>query len=174
MKRKSKSILFAFALLICAVSTDTAFSQAVRKANKDTKNWRYEIECVGIGKEGTYLIKVWSYSKKPAVAMNQCKKNAVHGVIFQGFAGGGQGCVSQKPLTNNPELEQEKADFFENFFADGGKFMKYVGEANDGEVNDRVKVGKEYKVGVILTVMKDNLRKDLEAAGIIKKLDSGF
>ena len=50
------------------------YSQAKKKANKDTENWRYEIEVVQTGTQGTYLIKVWSYSKKPAVAIEQAKK----------------------------------------------------------------------------------------------------
>ena len=44
-----------------------------RKAQKDTENWRYEIECVGIGKAGTKVIKVWSYSKKAKIAIAQAK-----------------------------------------------------------------------------------------------------
>jgi len=39
---------------------------------------------------------------------------------------------------------------------------------------ESVKVGKEYKIGVVVSVSKDQLRKDLEAAGIIKGLSSGF
>lgn len=153
----------------------TASAQAKKKADKDTENWRYEIECVSTGAAGTYLIKVWSYSKKPNVAMEQAKKNAVHGVIFKGFSGAGAGC-SQKPLTNDPAVEEEKGDFFKEFFADGGKYMKFVNVSNDGAVGagDIVKIGKEYKVGVIVSVLKDNLRKDLEAAGIIKGLDGGL
>ncbi|HNP47341.1 MAG TPA: hypothetical protein PKK99_00790 [Bacteroidia bacterium] len=176
MKKLSGVIIVVVAFLLSGLPTHSAFAQAKKKANKDTEDWRYEVECAGVGKEGTYMIKVWSYSKKPQVAMEQCKKNAVHAVIFQGFAGGGQGCTPQKALTNNPALEQEKADFFAEFFADGGKYMKYVSTANDGAIGagDRVKVGKEYKVGVIVTVAKDNLRKDLENAGIIKSLTSGF
>ena len=38
-------------------------AQAKKKANKDTENWRYEIECVSTGAQGSYLIKVWSFSK---------------------------------------------------------------------------------------------------------------
>lgn len=176
MKKITGIIILLFAFVMTGLPTQFAHAQAKKKANKDTENWRYEVECAGVGKEGTYMIKVWSYSKKPQVAMEQSKKNAVHAIIFQGFAGGGQGCTAQKPLTNNPNLEQEKADYFEAFFADGGKYMKYVSTANDGAIGagDRVKVGKEYKVGVIVTVAKDNLRKDLEAAGIIKSLSSGF
>ena len=159
--------------------TCVSFGQSARKqrkADEATKAWRYEIECAGIGKDGTYLIKVWSYSKNATIATTQAKKNAVHGVIFKGFSGGGQGCTSQKPLASNPNIEEEKADFFDPFFEEGGKYMKYVSESSDGNVDasDRVKVGKEYKIGVLVSVSKDALRKDLEAAGIIKGLSSGF
>jgi len=145
-----------------------------RKADKDTRNWVYEIEPVGVGAQGTYLIKVWSYSKKPLVALEQAKKNAVHGIIFKGFLGV-NGIPGQRPLTNNPNLEIEQAEFFKNFF-DGGKYMKFVNVSNDGAVaaEDRLKVGKEYKIGVIVSVNVAGLRKDLEDGGILKGLSSGF
>ena len=101
--------------LILLMITGSAFSQAKKKADKATDEWRYEIECAGIGTDGTYLIKVWSYSKKGSVAITQAKKNAVHGIIFKGFAGGGQGCNSQKPLVTNPNIESEKEEFFKPF-----------------------------------------------------------
>lgn len=166
-----KTVLFAL-LLISAIS----FAQAKKKADQATEEWRYEIECAGIGTDGTYLIKVWSYSKKGSVAISQAKKNAIHGIIFKGFTGSGQGCNSQKPLVSNPNLEEEKEEFFKVFFEDGGKYMKFVNASSDGNVDaaDRMKVGKEYKIGVVVSVMKDALRKDLEAAGIIKGLSSGF
>lgn len=165
-------------LALLAITT-FGFAQSARKqrkADEATKAWRYEIECAGIGKDGTYLIKVWSYSKNATIATTQAKKNAVHGVIFKGFSGGGQGCTSQRPLATNPNIEEEKADFFDPFFEEGGKYMKYVSESSDGNVDaaDRVKVGKEYKIGVLVSVQKDALRKDLEAAGVIRGLSSGF
>jgi hypothetical protein len=174
MLKYGKAITFL--VMITFFTSQSAFSQAQKKADKQTERWRYEVECAGIGKEGTYLVKVWSYSKKPQVAMEQCKKNAVHAIIFQGFSGGAQGCTPQRALTNNPALEQEKADFFEEFFAQGGKYMKYVSSATDGAVGsgDVVKIGKEYKVGIVVTVFKDNLRKDLEALGILKGTNTGF
>lgn len=166
-------------MLVLLTITSIGYGQSARKqrkADEATKAWRYEIECVGIGKDGTYLIKVWSYSKNPTIATTQAKKNAVHGIIFKGFSGGGQGCTPQRPLASNPNLEDEKADFFEPFFEEGGRYMKFVSESSDGNVDaaDRVKVGKEYKIGVVVSVHKDALRKDLEAAGIIRGLSSGF
>lgn len=146
-----------------------------KKADTDTNNWRYEIEAVGVGSQGSYLIKVWSYSKKPVVAIEQAKKNAVHGIIFKGYVGAGR-ISGQKPLSSNPNIEVEHADFFKEFFADGGKYMKYVNITNDGSVaaEDRLKMGKEYKIGVIVSVNVAELRKDLENAGIIRGLNSGF
>ena len=175
MKMKTvfnKNILFiilAIGLMFCANA------QTRKKANKDTATWRYEIEAVQNGTQGTYLIKVWSYSTNPEIAIEQSKKNAVHGIIFKGYTGT-QTIEGQKPLTDNVNLEVEKADFFKPFFADGGKYMKFVSLSNDGAVaaEDRMKIGKEYKIGVIVTVNKSSLLKDLENAGIIKSLNSGF
>lgn len=166
------------ASLICAMLVSISFStsaQARKKANRDTENFRYEIEAVNTGVQGTYLIKVWSYSKKPNVAIEQAKKNAVHGVIFKGFAGK-PGVPGQKPLASDPSLEDSKADFFQPFFADGGDYLKYVNVAGDGSIapEDRMKVGKEYKIGVIVSVNVASLRKALEDAGIVRSLDSGF
>ena len=141
------------------------------QANRDTNKFRYEIECAGNAIQGTYLVKVWSYSKKQSVAENQCRKNAVHGVIFKGY-GGGQGCVSQRPMANDPGVEAQYKEYFDSFFADGGEFQKYASII--GGTTESVKVGREYKVGVVVSVRKDDLRKALEAAGIIRSLNSGF
>ena len=170
--------LFKHISLVCFLILGFAImanAQARKKAEKDTEEWRYELEAVGTGVQGTYVVKVWSYSKKADVAIEQAKKNAVHGVIFKGFAGK-QGVPGQRPLTNNVNLVEEKADFFEPFFKDGGKYMKFVSLSGDGSVDagDRMKVGKEYKVGVVVAVNVTALRKDLEDAGIIKGLSGGF
>jgi hypothetical protein len=164
-----------FTAFILSSFSSYFFAQAGRKADVDTKEWRYEIEPVQVGTEGTYLIKVWSYSKKPDIAIEQAKKNAVHGVVFRGYSTM-RGVAGQKPLTNNPNLEIEKAEFFNDFFRDGGKYMKYVRITGDGAIDsdDRLKVGKEWKIGVVVSVDVRGLRKDLEAADIIRSLNSGF
>ncbi len=166
----------AFAILLAFWSLiPHAAAQSRKQADKDTQAWRYELEAVQTGVQGTYLVKVWTYSQKADIAIEQAKKNAVHGVIFRGFAGSGR-VPGQNALARNPNLEEEKSDFFRLFFANGGKYMKYVSLTNDGAVaaEDRMRVGKEFKVGVIVSVNVDALRKDLEEAGIIKGLGRGF
>ena len=147
-----------------------------KKANKDTYNWRYELEVVATGVQGTYQVKVWSYSKKAETAIEQAKKNAVHGIIFRGFPANGR-VQGKKPLSRNPNLEMEHEDFFKDFFAQGGKYLKFVSVVNNGAIapGDRIKISKkEYKIGVAISVDVNSLRKDLEAAGIIKSMSSGF
>jgi hypothetical protein len=112
MTRKIKSILMAVILLASFTADAQYFSK--RKSKKDTHNFRYEIKCIGEGSQGTYAIKVYSYSKKPKVAIEAAKRNAVHGIIFKGLASGK--CQNKPALARNPNLEQEKADFFKAFF----------------------------------------------------------
>ena len=169
MNFKKQSYITAVLLMLTVLS----FGQKRAKAERDTRNWRYELECAGIGKPGTKLVKVYSYSKKSKVALAQAKKNAIHGIIFRGYAGGTSGCTNQRALARDPELEIKKQEFFKAFFADGGKYLKFATSSGDAS-RDIVKIGKEYKVGVVVVIQMDLLRKDLEAAGIIKGLSSGF
>ena len=164
-----KKILLSLLVVACCLPALASIRQ--KKADKDTKQFRYEIECAGNAIQGTYLVKVWTYSKHAGVAANQCRKNAVHGVIFKGY-GGGQGCVSQRPLASDPGVETQFEEYFASFFADGGEFQKYA-SVMEG-TTEITRLDREYKVGCVVSVRKDDLRKALEAAGVIKSLNSGF
>lgn len=138
-------------------------------AKKDITSTHYDIEGVETGAQGTYLVKVYIYTNKPEATTEQIKYAAVHGVIFRGFSG--KGFSTQKPLAR-PEIETQKADFF-NAFWTGGDYMAYASIVN--AIADRLKVSsKEYKIGAIVSVSKDSLRKSLEDAGVIKELGYGF
>ena len=147
---------FLLSLLVMALCMPASAGLRQKKANKDTNQFRYEIECAGNAIQGTYLVKVWSYSKTASIAENQCRKNAVHGVIFKGYGG----------------VETQFEEYFKSFFSDGGEFQKYASIMSG--TTETVKVGKEYKVGCVVSVRKDDLRRALEAAGIIRGLSTGF
>lgn len=158
------SIFMCLISLICLADSKS-------KANKDTNQFRYELECVANATQGRYLVKVWTYSKKKNVAIEQSKKNAVHGIIFKGYTSQG-GCVAQRPLVKQAGGQFEHQDYFDLFFQDGGEYMRFVTYTEGTQ--EITKVGKEYKVGVVVSVAKDDLRKTLESAGIIRKLGHGF
>lgn len=164
-------------LLFIAFAIISLNAQARKKANKDTDKWRYEIECVGVGKPGTNLLKVWSYSKKPHIAIEQAKKNAVHGIIFKGFAKGANACFAQKALVKDINVSDTKESFFKDFFdMKNGKFLRFVQISEEAGISNRdvLKLKKEYKVGLVVLVDRDALRKYLEEEKIIRGLNSGF
>jgi hypothetical protein len=156
-----KKILIS--ILICVF----CFSASAQK----NEHLRYDIECADNGMQGTYLVKVWVYTKKNKLSSDELKKYAVHGVIFKGFAGKGS-CQGQRAMAQSPALEQERAGFFYPFFNNDRAYAKYATEV-DGRI-ERIKIGKEYKYGTTISVSKDMLRKDLESAGIIRGLSDGF
>ncbi len=149
-------------------------------ADNNTLTWQYEIEpTTGQATQGSILVKVWSYSKSKDVARDQAGKNAVHGVLFKGVAAlstSNSRVPAQKAIVNDLNAETTHEAYFKEFFTDGGKYMKYVNFVNNGipAPGDIIKIGKMYKVGVRVSVSKDALRKEMEAAGIIKALGAGF
>lgn len=153
-------------MLLLAIVLSTCFTFAKKLKITET---RYDIEGVETGVQGTFLVKVYVYTSKPEATTEQIKFAAVHGVLFRGFSG--KGFATQKALAR-PEIEAQKADFFSAFWGNGD-YLAYASIVN--AVTDRIKVSnKEYKIGAIVSVSKDSLRKSLEDAGIIRGLNSGF
>lgn len=152
------------------------FSQAIAKAkaNKDTGHWRYELQAaVGQAPHGCALVRVWTYSKNADVATMQAGKNAVHGILFMGYPPSMDGTrlPGRNPLLENREIEEQNKEYFDKFFADNGPFQRYVSYVGNGVPDQVMKVGKEYKVGIIVTVMVDELRKRLEQDGLLTKME---
>ena len=152
-----------------------AFIFSCKTKQTQAPTYDYEVQCLGTGKQGTQLVKIWGYGKNPTEAIEQAKMNAVHAILFKGVATGSPGCI-QRPLVTNNQAEEQYKTYFTEFFAINGKYLKYVTLSTDGSIdpNDRLKVGKKYKIGVAVTVNSDALRSELEDKGIIKKLGSGF
>ncbi len=167
-----KKLLLIVMLSLPVAVTAQQHRQKTKKANIETSEWKYEIAPVSVGSQGNVVVAVWSDSPNPVVAAEQSKKNAVHGVIFKGFPSNGS-VPGKKPLVQNSAAEQEHAEYFDNFFADGGPYMRFV--TLTGNERDVTKIDKRrYRVGAVVVVNYDNLRRELESQGIVKKLGSGF
>lgn len=139
---------------------------------KKEKTLNYEIACAGSGNQGYSLVTVRAFvDSKKDIGDDILKRCAVHGVLFRGYSGG-QGCVSQPPLAGSAAVEQQYSDFFQPFFQGGGGYEAY-GSVVEGSLQT-VKQGKQFVVIGIVNVAKSQLRKDLEKAGVVKKLSSGF
>lgn len=158
-----------FVLIISILMFSVSLS--ADKVDKDTMQWRYEVQDLGIqqSQQGKYVFKIWTYSKNPKKALMQAGKNAVHAVIFKGFG------VHPSLISDATAYHKNKA-FFDEFFKDGGQYQMYIHFINNGAIApaDNIKLPNEYKIGVKCVVQKDALRKALEEAGIIEKANSIF
>lgn len=161
-----KSVKILFLLLPLMIVTAVMYGASKKEALK------YDIVSAGTGAQGTYLCKVSVYSKNGKTTEADIKRAAVHGVIFKGVTGG-NGQATQKPMTT-PTVEFEKADFFEEFFKDGGPYMAYANVEPTTFERSKVAKSKEYRVSAIVTVTKDELRRFLEQAGIVRRLGDIF
>jgi len=160
-------------LVIFAIATVNAQSRKERKAMYDSK-FNYEIESLGVGQDGTKLIKIWGYGKKADDAVFEAKKNAVAAVIFRGVPAG-KGAAATPSILPVDGYEKNM-DFFDDFFKAGGMYLSFVNSTTDGMPggSDRIKMNKGYKVALSASVNYNQLRKYLEEKGIAKKMDSGF
>lgn len=156
-------------LLLTLVMLFAAFSISAK--DDKVEPLTYEIEGAGTGVQGTYLVKVTVISKKSKITEDLIARCAVHGVLFRGFSNK-ELRQHQKPLAGSAMAEAKHADFFKDFFKEKGIARNYAASVNSSR--QVVKSGKEYKISTIVTVNKEALHKDLETAGIIKGLNSGF
>lgn len=133
-----------------------------------------ELQMAEIGMPGTLVITIWSYASTSSISDQDVCKNAIWGVIFDGVSDN-----LERRITGKPALFQEKYQtqqkYFDDFFKTGD-FLKYVNVAENGyiEMGNVIKLKKGYKIGKIVVVKYDQLRKRLVQDGVIKGLDSGF
>lgn len=149
------------------------FSVSLRAQNVEQNiDRRYDIICEGNGVEGTYLVRVWVYANKQNLKPEQIRKFAVHGIIFKGVTGSSK-CNGQKPLAKSLSVEEENKKYFDEFFEKKNAYLNFA-TIVEGTF-ERVKVTKrQFKIGAVVSVSKDQLRKQLEADGIIRGLSTGF
>lgn len=153
-----KYIIFALLALVC---------YGVQA--KDKNEFRYEVVSAGVASEGSELIKVFSYAKNQKKAIEIGKANAVHAILFKGVPGSNGNYT--KPAMVKMQEKNNNQKFFDEFFK-SGQYLQFVTVSNDGAIDpeDMLRVGSEYKIGIIYCVSKDNLRKFLIDNGIIKSL----
>ncbi len=158
-----KKIFTLIAAMLCILSVNAQ----QRKADIQTAQWRYEVEpAVGQAARGSEMVRIWTYSKSNTVATSQAGKNAVHAIMFKGFPSA-QGIVGRAPMIADPSVEEANAEYFKNFFKEGGDFQRYVTYIRNGVPDQIMKVGKEYKIGITVVVLVDQLRERLEKDGIL-------
>lgn len=165
-----KTFRIIAALALCVLLCAPAYGQKYNV--KNSRN--YEVVTLGVGADGTKVFKIYVTAKNERKAIPLAKKAAVEVCLFRGLPASGS--VSATPALCSSADEQKYADFFEEFFTPGGQYLRYINITSDGSLSDedKIKVKGGYKIGLTVQVLYNNLRNDLQAAGIVRSLNSGF
>ena len=160
MKSKLIIILLFIAITSCSGQKNVA------------GNYTYKSECMGVELDGSQTIKAWGNGRNRSDAVEQAKKNAIRDVIFFGISEGKSECNS-KPLIFEVNAQEKYEDYFARFFADGGEYKNFI-SLRDEQIFDKIsrdkkKARESVTHGMIVRVLRNELKAKLILDGIIKK-----
>ncbi len=134
-------------------------------------NYTFETECFGVELDGSQTLKAWGNGRNSSDAVEQAKKNAVRDVIFKGIQNGKSEC-NRSALLLEANAQTKYEDYFFKFFADGGEYSKYVNQKDEKIVDkisrDKKKARESVTKGVLVRVLRNELKQKLKADGILK------
>lgn len=164
---KTKMYIAAPFLFLCFL-----FSTNVFGGNNNLGNPRAIM--AEVGKPGTVVIKVWSYNKTAKISDEIVIENAIKCILFDGIEPDESRHMNGRPALVSDSYN-DNASYYDAFFANK-EYLQYCTMAMEGyvEQGNLLKLKKGYKIGKIVVVKYDQLRKRLVQDGVIKGLDSGF
>ncbi len=160
-------------LTIAALALTVGAAAQVSRAQKvNSGNYTFKTECMGVEMDGSQTLKAWGNGRNRADAVEQAKKNAVRDVIFNGITEGKQDC-EKRPILFEVNAQEKYEDYFNAFFADGGEYRNFISlrdERIGQKINrDRKKARESVTNGMIVRVLRSELKKKLIADGILKQ-----
>ena len=160
-------------LLLMLASMMVLTSSAQRRGRGWAEpEYNYELSLAkdNIASTGSFKVfKVYSYARKrDAITQEVNMRNALHGLLFKGLAAADVGTQGEFPAMV-PDGYESHREYFDLFF-DSGEYQQFIQLTSKGamQAGDVVKVGKEYKIGLLVQVNVNALRKRLEKDGIIQ------
>jgi hypothetical protein len=162
-----KTIKYTKLLFLLSVVLSSCSAQ-----NQIAGNYIFKTECLGIGMDGSQTVKAWGNGRNRWDAIEQAKKNAVNEVLFKGIYEGKQDC-EKRPVLPEVNARQKNEAYFNKFFSDNGEYTKYISlkdERIDSKLSrDRQVARKSVTHGVVLNILRAELRQKMIEDGIIKK-----
>lgn len=136
------------------------------------KPGNYQTECISLETDGYIKIKIWDTKSGRSYTAQQARKDAIHAVLYSGIAGG-NGCLTQFALLNNPEAQNKFKDIEKDFFSSNGEWSRFTRSSATETTLPSIFGDKNWKVYQI-SVSKDALKKYLEQKSILKSINTGF
>lgn len=135
----------------------------------------YQMEQIRVAQGDSRFVKVWGIASNVDKAMQRALQDAVACCIFNGIPAC-QVAGAVPPLCAEGRAAYDKNQrYFDDFFT-RGDYLNYVRNTNSryptGENNVKTPKGRQVALNVVIDVQQ--LRKRLEADGIVKSLENVF
>ena len=157
--KKTLLTMIALLLMACAsAQTQPAFA-------------RTSIRCMGVELDGSQTLRVQGYGRNRFDAKEQAMKNAVRDVLFKGIRSGMEGC-DMRPMITEVNARERYAEYFNKFFADGGKYKNYVSlkDENTKKSRESVKSSLGTRWSITVRILCPKLRERLVKDKILPKV----
>lgn len=142
------------------------------KKKKNSGNYTYKTECLGLELDGSQTVKAWGNGRNRFDAVEQAKKNAVNDVLFNGIYEGKQDC-EKRPVVSEVNARQKHENYFNNFFVDGGEYKNFVSLKDERILQkiNRDRKGSRESVthGFVIRVLRSELKQKMIQDGLIKQ-----
>ncbi len=155
-------------LSIFLIATITLLSLVGCGARRSQAYYDQPSKLLSANYDGSYVIRTEVRARNSAVAFTDAQRKAVREVIFNGVAAGSNGVQDIKPLVFDKNAQEKYEDYFNAFFSDNGDWKNYC------SLHDRRIFTSTYQrtrtqmvQTVTVTVLRDELKKRLQADGII-------
>ena len=146
----------------------SSFIFSCNPQKKIAGNYEHKTECLGVEGDGSQTVKAWGMGKNRADAIEQARKNAVKDVLFKGVSYG-KPCCEVKPLVLEVNAQQKYEDYFNVFFQDSGMYRNFVTNKDESFWSkEKLGAGTEVSMGVIMRVLRVDLKKKLLQDNILK------
>ena len=146
-----------------------AFIAFAMSSCKQTKVlYKETVRCLNVELDGSETLRVTGFGRDQMDAKEQALKNAVNVILFKGVKDGNQGC-NMRPLIEEPNARKKYEDYFDEFFRDGGEYLKYVSLDDKMSKSDYVhktSTGRAYEMTV--RVLRPELKRRMKQDNIIR------
>lgn len=132
-------------------------------------SYNYPPEVISVERDGSVTMRVWGTGRNRSDAMEQAHKDAVHAVLFKGVSADGMRASLTRALILENNAEMKYRLFFNDFFADGGAYNRFVSrEDTRAGSNRRQRSDTQVRFGVTVRVLRSELERYLIDEGILK------
>lgn len=131
--------------------------------------YNYPPEIISMERDGSVTMRVWGEGRNRGDAVEQARKEAVHTIIFKHQTAAGKSPAQTRALVNEANAETKYRTFFNQFFADGGDYAKFVTKEDRRRgSNESQRSTIQVKYGITMRVLRAELEQYLIQEGILK------